>query len=309
MKLLEKLSAVISNNMALLVIFVVALSLAQPWTFIWATSNITMLLGIVMFGMGMTLKLSDFRLVFQQPKNILIGAMAQFTIMPLLAYILANIFNLSPDLAAGVILVGTCPGGTSSNVMTYLAKGDVALSVSMTMVTTILSPIVTPMLTLLLAGQWIDIPLAGMMKSIAQVVILPIVLGIILNHFFEKPIQKIISLLPLVSVIAIILIVGGVVSANATRIMDTGLIIMAVVSIHNLLGYVSGFALAKMLRMPLDKVKAIAIEVGMQNSGLATSLAMLHFGVAAAIPGAIFSVWHNISGSLAANYFSSKIKQ
>ncbi|TYZ21946.1 bile acid:sodium symporter family protein [Selenomonas ruminis] len=309
MKSLEKLSAFISKYMAVFVILVAAIALIQPWTFKWAAPKITILLGIVMFGMGMTLRLRDFKLVFQRPKDVFIGALAQFTIMPALAWLLAKGFGLPPELAAGVILVGTCPGGTSSNVMTYLARGDVALSVSMTMTTTVLAPIVTPLLTWWLAGEWVEISLAAMMMSIVQVVILPIVLGIVINSFFEETVQKIVKLLPLVSVVAIVLIVGGVVAVSAQRILETGLLIMLVVMLHNLLGYSIGFLIAKALHMNVAKAKAISIEVGMQNSGLATSLAMLHFGAAAAIPGAIFSVWHNISGSLAANYLSSRMNK
>ena len=306
---LEKLSALISKYMAVLVIAIAAVALIEPTSFKWAAPNITMLLGIVMFGMGMTLKLADFKLVFQRPRDVFIGALAQFTIMPLLAYFLATAFGLPPELAAGVILVGTCPGGTSSNVMTYLARGDVALSVSMTMTTTVLAPIVTPLLTWWLAGAWVEISLPAMMMSIVQVVILPIVAGLIINSFFETQVQKVVKVLPLVSVIAIVLIVGGVVAVSAQKIMETGLLIMAVVMCHNLLGYGTGFLLAKTLHMDIAKAKAISIEVGMQNSGLATSLAMLHFGPAAAIPGAIFSVWHNISGSLAANYLANKMNK
>ncbi len=309
MHYLEKLSNFISKYMAVLVILVAAIALLEPMSFKWVAPNISMLLGVVMFGMGMTLKLSDFKLVFQRPRDVFIGALAQFTIMPLLAYVLAMAFNLPPELAAGVILVGTCPGGTSSNVMTYLARGDVALSVSMTMTTTILAPIVTPLLTWWLAGAWVEISLSAMMMSIVQVVILPIVLGIVINSFFEKQVQKVVKVLPLVSVLAIVLIVGGVVAVSSQKILETGLLIMAVVMCHNLLGYGIGFLLAKACHMNMAKAKAISIEVGMQNSGLATSLAMLHFGPAAAIPGAIFSVWHNISGSLAANYLSSRVNK
>ena len=309
MKSFERLSAFISKYMAVFVILVAAIALIAPWTFKWAAPKITILLGIVMFGMGMTLRLRDFKLVFQRPKDVFVGALAQFTIMPALAWLLAKGFGLPPELAAGVILVGTCPGGTSSNVMTYLARGDVALSVSMTMTTTVLAPIVTPLLTWWLAGEWVEISLAAMMMSIVQVVILPIVLGIVINSFFEETVQKIIKLLPLVSVMAIVLIVGGVVAVSSQRILETGLLIMLVVMLHNLLGYSIGFLIAKALHMNVAKAKAISIEVGMQNSGLATSLAMLHFGAAAAIPGAIFSVWHNISGSLAANYLSSHMNK
>ena len=349
MQYLGKLSDFVSKYMAPLVIIVAAIALFEPSGFTWAAPKITVLLGIVMFGMGMTLKLRDFKLVFRRPRDVFIGALAQFTIMPLLAWCLAKAFGLPPELAAGVILVGTCPGGTSSNVRTYLARGDVALSVSVTMTTTLLAPIVTPLLTWWLAGAWVDISLTAMMLSILQVVILPIVLGILLNSLFEAQIQadakqshhapavgtktvashscadtspsmgvaalahpcasKAVKILPLVSVLAIVLIAGGVVSVSSQRIMETGLLIMLVVMCHNLLGYGIGFLLAKACRMNMAKVKAISIEVGMQNSGLATSLAMLHFGAAAAIPGAIFSVWHNISGSLVANYLSGKINR
>jgi BASS family bile acid:Na+ symporter len=259
-----------------------------------------------MFGMGMTLRGSDFRRILEYPRDVCIGVLAQFTIMPLLAWLLAKGFALSPDLAVGVILVGTCPGGTSSNVMTYLARGDVALSVSMTMITTLLAPLVTPFLTWQLAGAWVEVSFAAMMLSIVKVVILPIAAGVAMNAFFADAVRRIVKLLPLVSITAIILIVGGVVAVSAGRIMETGLLVMGVVICHNLLGYAVGFVLARAFRMDMAKAKAIAIEVGMQNSGLAASLAMLHFGAAAAIPGAIFSVWHNISGSLAANYLSGR---
>ncbi|MBM6727203.1 bile acid:sodium symporter family protein [Megamonas funiformis] len=307
MKTLEALSNFISKYMAAFVIIVAAVALFMPWTFKWAAGYVTYLLGIVMFGMGMTLRFEDFKLVFQRPKDVLVGAVAQFTIMPGLAWLLATLFQLPPELAVGVILVGTCPGGTSSNVMTYLARGDVPLSVSMTMTTTILAPVVTPLLTWWLAGAWIEISLAAMMISIVQVVVVPIVLGIVINKLFGDFVRRAIKLLPLISVIAIVLIVGGVVSVSSQQIMQTGLLIMAVVMLHNLLGYALGFAVAKALRMNLAKSKAISIEVGMQNSGLASSLALMHFGAAAAIPGAVFSVWHNISGSLAANYLAGKM--
>ncbi|MBM6762099.1 bile acid:sodium symporter family protein [Megamonas hypermegale] len=309
MKVLEALSNFISKYMAAFVIIVAAVALFMPWTFKWAAGYVTYLLGIVMFGMGMTLRFEDFKLVFQRPKDVLVGAVAQFTIMPGLAWLLATLFQLPPELAVGVILVGTCPGGTSSNVMTYLARGDVPLSVSMTMTTTILAPVVTPLLTWWLAGAWIEISLAAMMISIVQVVVVPIVLGIVINKLFGDFVRRAIKLLPLISVIAIVLIVGGVVSVSSQQIMQTGLLIMAVVMLHNLLGYALGFAVAKALRMNLAKSKAISIEVGMQNSGLASSLALMHFGAAAAIPGAVFSVWHNISGSLAANYLAGKMEK
>lgn len=306
METLEKLSGWISKYMAALVILVAGIALYEPTSFHWAAPQIAILLGVVMFGMGMTLRMEDFKLVFSRPKDVLIGCVAQFTIMPGLAWILAKAFALPPELAVGVVLVGTCPGGTSSNVMTYLAKGDVALSVAMTMTTTVLAPFVTPALTWALAGAWIDISLEAMMVSIVKMVVVPIVLGIFVNHFFGDFVQKAVKVLPLVSVIAIVLIVGGVVSVSAQKILETGVLVMAVVVCHNMLGYAVGYLLAKGVKLNVAKSKAISIEVGMQNSGLATALAVAHFGPVAAIPGAIFSVWHNISGSLAANYLADK---
>lgn len=306
MQSLEKLSTFVSRNMALFVVIVAAVALMIPSSFKWVVSQVTLLLGVVMFGMGMTLKAEDFKEILRRPRDVLSGLMAQFTIMPLLAYGLATIFQLPAELAAGVILVGTCPGGTASNVMTYLARGDLALSISMTMAATVLAPIVTPLLTWLLAGAWVEVSFAAMMLSIVKVVIAPIVAGIIINQMFSSTVERVVKVLPLVSIVAILLILGGVVSVNSTRILETGLLLMLIVILHNLCGYGLGFIAAKIFNMNLAKTKAVVIEVGMQNSGLAVSLAMSHFGAAAAIPGALFSVWHNISGSIAANYLSRK---
>jgi BASS family bile acid:Na+ symporter len=309
MKVLEKLSDLVGKYMAILVLLVAALALFAPGTVSFIkTSYVNTLLGIVMFGMGLTLKAADFKVVFSHPKDVVIGCLAQFTIMPLLAFILSKVFGLSPELAVGVILVGTCPGGTSSNVMTYLAKGDVALSVGMTSVSTILAPFVTPLLTYLLAGQTVDVNVASMFLSIVKVVIIPIVLGGIINKLFASFTEKLVKVLPLVSVIAIMAIVASVVSANSSKILTSGLVVVVVVMLHNVLGYALGFLISKVLKLDMSKCKAIAIEVGMQNSGLATSLAATHFAQypLATIPGAVFSVWHNISGAIFANIMADK---
>ena len=303
---MEKISSFVKKNMALLVVAVAIIALAIPSSFEWVPPRIPILLGVIMFGMGMTLRIEDFKEIFRRPRDVLIGLLAQFTIMPLLAYALAIIFQLPAQLAAGVILVGTCPGGTASNVITYLAKGDLALSVSLSMASTILAPIVTPLLTWILAGAWVNVSFFDMMLSIVQVVIAPILLGIIINNLFADFVKRVVKILPVISIVAILLIVGGVISVNADKILQTGLTIILVVILHNLCGYGLGYCAAKISGMNVAKTKAISIEVGMQNSGLATSLAMTHFSAAAAIPGAIFSVWHNISGSIAANYLSKK---
>ena len=309
MKFLEKLSDFFGKWMALIVIAVAALALFAPQTCLWIkTSWINWLLGIVMFGMGLTLKVSDFKVVFSRPKDIIIGFVAQFTLMPLIAFLLTKAFNLPTEIAVGVILVGTCPGGTSSNVMTYLSKGDVPLSVGMTAVSTLFAPLMTPLLTLLYAGQRVDVNAVAMFLSIVKVVLLPITLGLVCNYFFEKVTRQIVRILPLISTIAIIMIIASVVSANSARLKTVGLIVVIVVILHNLLGYAAGFGVGKLLRLNTTKCRALSIEVGMQNSGLATSLAATHFAQypLATIPGAVFSVWHNISGAVYANFLANR---
>ena len=293
--------------MAIIVLVVAALALFAPGTCLWIqTSWVNYLLMIVMFGMGLTLKLEDFKLVFTRPKDIIIGCLAQFTVMPLLAFLLGKAFGLDAALMAGVVLVGTCPGGTSSNVITYLSKGDVALSVGMTSVNTLLAPFLTPAITYLLLRTTVTVDMLSMFMSIIKVVIIPIALGFIINKLFGKVTQKLVKVLPSVSVIAICLIVAAVVSHNAEKIMSTGIIVFLVVILHNLLGYACGFGIGKLLHMSTPKTKAVSIEIGMQNSGLATSLAGTAFPdmAMATVPGAIFSVWHNISGAILANIYN-----
>jgi BASS family bile acid:Na+ symporter len=303
MKFLEKLSEAAGKFMAIIVIVIAAVALLTPALNWIKTSWVNTLLGIVMFGMGLTLRLSDFKMVFKRPKDVILGFLAQFILMPLIAFLLTRIFALPVELAVGVVLVGTCPGGTSSNVMTYLSKGDVALSVTMTSFSTILAPLLTPLLTLLYVGQQVDVNVVNMFLSIVRVIIVPIALGLICTRFFSKITTQAAKVLPLISVIAIVMIVAAVVAVNASKILANGLLIVAVVVLHNVLGYATGFGLAKLFRSNRPKATTIAIEVGMQNSGLATSLALTHFAAMplAAIPGAVFSVWHNISGSIFAN--------
>ena len=301
---MKKISDFTGRYMAAIVLAVAALALFAPRTCLWIqTSWINYLLMIVMFGMGLTLRLEDFAIVFRRPKDIITGCIAQFTVMPLLAFVLGKGFHLEAGLLAGVILVGTCPGGTASNVMTYLSNGDVPLSVGMTSVNTLLSPFLTPMITFLLLRTTVRVDVASMFFSIIKVVIIPIVVGFIVNRFWGKYKEKISDMLPFVSVAAITLIVAAVVSHNAGRILETGAIVFVVVILHNTLGYAVGFVLGKILNLPMKKKKALAIEIGMQNSGLATSLAGTAFPdlAMATVPGAIFSVWHNISGALLAN--------
>lgn len=286
--------------------------LAAVTAFLWPeaisqvkTTIINPMLGVIMFGMGLTLHLKDFRIVFSRPKDIIIGCLAQFTVMPLMAWSLARIFNLDEALTVGVVLVGCCPGGTASNVITYLSKGDLALSVGMTGVSTLIAPIVTPLLVWLLAGKAVDVDVVSMFLSILWVVILPIILGLIIKHYFPRLTERATSYLPALSSLTIAAIVMIIIAASAHRLMEGGLIIILVVILHNLCGLSIGFLIGFLLRLPWAKRKALCIEVGMQNSGLASSLATLHFAAypMAIIPGAIFSVWHNISGAIAARIF------
>lgn len=306
MQLLYKLSSFIAANMTIFVVVVTALALIIPSSFDWiSTTYITPMLGVVMFGMGLTLKPGDFKPVLTRPKDIIIGELAQFIVMPLLAWLLCKLLQLPTELALGVILVGCCPGGTASNVICFLAKGDIALSVAMTAISTLLAPIVTPALVYLLAGKEVAVDMAGMFLSIVQVVIVPIVLGLAVNKYMSRFTEKVTPLLPMVSTLAIAAIIGIVVSHSSARILSCSLLVGIVVILHNVLGLTLGYVAGKLLGLPHDKRTAISIEVGMQNSGLATSLAATHFAMfpLAAVPGAIFSAWHNFSGSIAASVF------
>lgn len=300
---MKKLCHYISEYMGILVLVTALLSFAFPQLLQQVRPTvINYLLGVVMFGMGLTLNLQDFKIVFSRPKDVIIGCLAQFTVMPLLAWGLSRLFSLDEALALGVILVGCCPGGTASNVITYLAKGDLALSVGMTGVSTLLAPFLTPLLTWALAGKSVNVDVVGMLLSILWVVILPIAIGLIVKWIWPKFTEKATDYLPAFSSIAIALIVAIIISANADKLLASGLLIIVVVMLHNICGLGLGYLLGCLLGLSVSKKRAISIEVGMQNSGLASSLATIHFAAypLATIPGAIFSVWHNLSGAAVA---------
>ena len=304
---MKKLCNYISKYMGAIVVLVAAVALFWPSSFLWVdTWAINPMLGVIMFGMGLTLSPQDFRIVFSRPKDIIIGCLAQFTVMPLLALGLSWAFALPKELALGVILVGCCPGGTASNVITYLAKGDLALSVGMTATSTLLAPLLTPLLVWLLAGTMVEVDTIGMLLSIVYVVIAPIVVGLIFQRYLPKFTKSTVPYLPAFSSIVIAFVVGIVVSHNADRLLVGGMIVVLVVMLHNLCGLSLGYIIGRLLGLAEPKKRAISIEVGMQNSGLASSLATLHFAAfpLATIPGAIFSVWHNISGALVARIYS-----
>lgn len=271
MKKIGQISSFLSRNIGIVIIIFSIIAFFRPESFSWATNYTSAFLAAAMFGMGLSITLDDFKIVFTHPKEILIGCLSQFTIMPMTAYSLAKLFSLSPELAIGVILVGCCPGGTASNVITYIAGGDVALSVGMTTVSTLIAPVATPTLVYLLGGTWVEVSFLSMVLSTVKIVLLPVLLGIV--------------------------------GANASKITGCGFLVLLIVMLHNLVGLLLGLGIGHAAHLDDRKTTALAIEVGMQNSGLATSLAAAHFAMypLATLPGAIFSVWHNISGSIFAS--------
>ena len=292
----------ISRGMALWVLLAGAAAMAWPEPVKEAlpTTCVPWLLGAVMFGMGLSLRGRDFALVLSRPRDVAIGVAAQFLCMPFLAWAISKALGLSPELALGVVLVGACPGGTASNVIAYLAKGDVALSVTMTACSTLLAPLATPAIVLLLAGKSIDVDAVAMFLSIVKIVIAPIVAGVVINEVFATFAARIRRIMPAFSTIVVAVIVAGVVAAGAGRIREAATTIAIAVVLHNGLGIALGWCAGWICRMPAARRRTLAIEVGMQNSGLAVSLAAMHFASMplAAVPGALFSVWHNVSGAL-----------
>ena len=303
MEKIAKISSFLTRFIGIVIIIFSVFSFFVPSAFAWTTNYTSVFLGVAMFGMGLTIKMGDFQVVFSHPKEIILGCICQYTIMPLCAWGLAVLLHLDPDLALGVILVGCCPGGTASNVITYIAGGDVPLSVGMTIVSTLIAPLMTPFLVYVLAGAWVEVSFVAMVISVVKVILVPVLLGILIRSLFGKQIQKISEVLPLISVVSIVMIISGIVANNNEKIVSCGLLVLGVVMLHNLCGLGIGLVLANVFHVEYNKATAIAIEVGMQNSGLAVSLATANFAAnpLATLPGAIFSVWHNISGSVFAS--------
>ena len=277
-----------------------------PAPFAELKTSIIPLLTIIMFSMGLTLSLDDFKRALAMPRLIISGLLLQYTVMPLTALFIARALQLDPALTIGLILVGTCPGGTASNVITYLAKGNVALSISLTSLSTILAVILTPAITYFIADATIDVPAARMLGTILTIVIFPVALGITLKHYYAYRIKTIENYLPLIAVCAIVLIIAIITALNAEQFSRLGTILLLAVALHNAAGLLIGYVSARMLGYKTRECRTLAIEVGMQNSGLAVALAIKHFSAAAALPGAIFSIWHNISGSTLAFFWSKK---
>ncbi len=306
LSVLRRLSVVLTRFMGVIIIAFSALALWQPWIFSWVAPHISAMLGIIMLGMGMTLHWQDFSHVLRHPRDLGLGLVVQFGCMPLLAFALCHVFALPPELAMGMILVGTAPGGTASNVLTFIARGDVAFSVAMTAAATLVSLLLTPPLTWLLGGVWVPVDMGGLFWSIVKIVLVPVLLGLLLHHFQRGLVDRLMPFLPLASALVITLVIAGIIAVNAQNILSAGPAIFAAVIAHNLLGLAVGWLAACRLRFAPSRRRALAIEIGTQNSGLATALALAHFTPAAAIAGALFSVWQNISGALLSNFWATR---
>lgn len=303
----ERLGRWIGRWFTVLVILWAAFNYFLPRTSLWVVPNTPYLLGIILFGMGLTLRLEDFERIIKRPVPVLAGTVAHYVIMPTLAWLLCLIFQLKGATAAGVILVGSCPSGTSSSVMAYLAGGDVALDVSIETLSTLLAPVALPSLLLLFAGKYVAIPTTALFVSTLEIVLLPIILGVVIHSVFGRKIEKITKALPLVSQIAILMIIGAVIAANHANLFTSATaLVIPVVMLHNLSGYGLGYLFSKLIRLHDPQRKAITFEVGMQDSSLGATLAMKYFAPAAAIPSTIFSIWHNISGSVLSSYWRNK---
>lgn len=274
MKLLNKLSDFLGKYFIVLVLLMVVAAMALPQVFIalgrtrvFGQSLVTVGLGSIMFVMGLTLNEKDFKVIVTRPKDVFIGCLAQFTVMPFMAYFLAKTLRLPPELAVGLVLLGTCPGGTASNVMTYLAKGDVALSIGMTTVSTLAAPLLTPALTYFLAGQWVEINMYAMLLDIVKVVIVPIFLGMAVHKAFGEKVHKVSKVLVIIPIVCILMIMGLCVAPNKMNLINSGAVLIMAVCLHNWFGFILGYAIGMFAKMDDSKKKALSIEVGLQNSG------------------------------------------
>ena len=309
MNFLKKVSALLSRWTSAFVAATAVFAYFFPETFAWVKGYPqTAVLGFIMLTMGLTLAKEDFRILASRPADVLTGVVAQYVLMPLTAWSVANLLGLPRPVAVGLVLVGCCPGGVSSNIMSFLCKGDVAFSVGMTTATTLLAPVMTPMLTLWLAGESVDVDAAGMFVSILMVTIVPVAAGFAMNAVLEgnDRLAEAKQLLPGIAVLGLACIVGGVVSAHGHKIVKSGIVIFVAVLMHNAFGYALGYATGVLARFSKSKCRTVSIEVGMQNAGLATVLSARHFPLMpeAAIVSAVSCVWHSVSGALLAGVFN-----
>ncbi|MEZ2350123.1 bile acid:sodium symporter family protein [Caballeronia sp. RCC_10] len=268
--------------------------------------HVTTLLTIIMLSMGVTLSIDDFRRVFTRPAPVIAGIVLHYLVMPLAAWVIAKLLRMPPDLTAGMVLVGSVASGTASNVIIYLARGDVALSVTISALSTLVGVFATPLLTRLYVDASIAVDVHGMLMSILQIVALPIIVGLIVNRLFGKFVRKIEPVLPIISMVSILLIIAAVVGGTQKSIASVGAVVALGVVLHNGIGLLGGYWGGRLLGFDEAVCRTLAIEVGMQNSGLAATLGKLYFTPIAALPGALFSVWHNLSGSMLAGYWAGR---
>jgi len=285
----------------------VLLAWFAPAPFAVCRPAILPLLGVVMFGMGAGLRVEHFLAVLRRPTPVILGLTLQFLMMPLAGWLLALLAGLPPQPAAGMILVGCCPGGTASNVICYLARGDVALSITLTACSTLLAILATPLLMLLYAGATVEVPALDMLQTIFWIIFLPVTLGTGLNHLFHGSMTVIGNAFPVVSVLAIVFIIAIIVALNRQQLSDVAVVLLALVILHNLAGLAGGYWVSRWLGQDRRICRTLAIEVGMQNSGLAVALAVKYFSAAAALPGALFSIWHNLSGAALAGHWNRRV--
>lgn len=314
MKQFNKVVDFIAGNMALLIIIASAFCIFKPEavmpvaTIKFGSISITnAFLMVIMFGMGTTLKMDDFRLILKRPLDVCIGVIAKFLIMPLSGFILAKIFKLDGALAVGLILLGSVPGGTASNVLTFIAKGDVPLSVTITACTTLLATVATPGLTYFYTREWVHVDFMSMALNIVEVVIVPIILGVLVHKAVGERILKVKRYIVCCSVLAVVGVVGSCVALNAKNILQPSAGIIAIcVLIQNVAGFVSGFIIAKVMKMDVHKTNSLILEVGMQNSGLGVGLAGQFADPLAALPCAVATIVHQISGSILAGILAKR---
>lgn len=308
MKWIGMLSGFVGRYLTYIVFLVVVWAYFMPGAFLWSVPHTVTLLGIIMFGMGMTLHARDFKLVIQQPKEVLIGCTAHYTIMPIVAYALVLAFDLTPELAVGMVLLGSCPSGTASNVMSFLAKGDVPLAVSITTVSTLLAPIMMPFIVWALAGQWVEVSFLAMAMTVMKVILVPLAAGLIVHKIIgEKHIASLSKVLVLVSAFGVLTIVGGVIAVNCAKILELGFFMVLIVLAHNLFGFGIGYFVTGKMGLGQRQRHSVTLEVGMQNDALAISLVSVFFAPAVAIPAAIGAAIHQVTGSILAGIFSRRM--
>ncbi|SDL47328.1 bile acid:Na+ symporter, BASS family [Maridesulfovibrio ferrireducens] len=299
--MINSICRLIERHFLLLAMALSAAAYIEPTLFTWLKPHIALCLGIIMFGMGLTLEVKDFASAIRNYKAVGLGVALQYAVMPILAVTLSSLLGLPQEAVIGMVVVGACPGGTASNVIAHLAKANVALSVTMTLISTCLSPILTPAIIYLVLNQQIEIPFLPMVESVFWIVVFPLVDGLVFRKLFRKKIDPIIHIFPSLSILVIALLIACIIGLNHDMLATFPVLVFVAVVLHNLGGLAAGYWGGRITGLSHQDSLTLAIEVGMQNSGLGVALATKYFGAASALPGALFSLWHNISGVYLAN--------